>query len=96
MYYAWVRRKIIQGFGMENLEERDHLEDQGIDRRNILQAIFEKQNGWVWTLLVSLGKGQVVGSCENGHEHLGSTECRELLKYLRKYSLLKKYSAPWS
>jgi hypothetical protein len=37
-------------FWWENLRERDHLEDTGIDRRIILRQIFTKWNGgteWV-------------------------------------------------
>jgi len=36
----------------------------------------------------------VVGTCECGNEHSGSTKCGEL--QLRSGQLLKKDSAPWS
>jgi hypothetical protein len=38
----------------------------------------------------------VEGSCEHGKEPPGSIMCREVLKYVRGWRLLKKGSAPWS
>jgi hypothetical protein len=34
---------------LEDLKERDHLEDVGVDRRIILEWILGKQGGKVWT-----------------------------------------------
>jgi hypothetical protein len=34
--------KYMQNFGVENLKERDHLEDLGTDRRIILNQILKK------------------------------------------------------
>jgi len=42
------------------------------------------------------GYGQVVGACECGYEPSGFIKCREVLDWLRNYSLLKKDFAPWS
>jgi hypothetical protein len=40
---SWYRgEKWIQGFGGGSLMEREHLEDQGIEGRVILQRIFRK------------------------------------------------------
>jgi len=39
----------IQGFGGENLRERDHLGDSGVDGRIILRWIFRKWVVGVWT-----------------------------------------------
>jgi hypothetical protein len=38
----------------------------------------------------------VVGSCERGDKHSGSTKGGELFDYLSDYQLLKKDCAPWS
>ena len=37
------------GFGWENLIERDHLRDPGVDGRIILRWIFRKWDVGVWT-----------------------------------------------
>ena len=43
---------------MTNLRERNHLEDQGIDRMIILRLIFRKWGvGAAWTELIWLGIG---------------------------------------
>jgi hypothetical protein len=39
----------IQGFGGENLRERDNWEDQGVDGRIILRWISRKRDVGVWT-----------------------------------------------
>jgi len=40
---------VLIGFWWGNLRERDYLEDIGIDRRIILESIFEKLVGIIWT-----------------------------------------------
>ena len=49
------------GFWWEDLRERDHLEDPGIDRRMILKWIFKKLDGESWTVLTWLRVGTVGG-----------------------------------
>jgi hypothetical protein len=44
--------RCIQGFGGENLRERDHLEDTGIDGRIILGWIVRKWVRMEWTGLI--------------------------------------------
>jgi len=41
--------RCIQCFGGENLRERDHLEDPGVDWKIILRWIFRKWDVGVWT-----------------------------------------------
>jgi hypothetical protein len=36
-------------FWCENLRERDHLDDKGVDVRIILRCIFRKWDMWAWT-----------------------------------------------
>jgi hypothetical protein len=38
----------------------------------------------------------VVGSFEQGDECSGSTKCRDILDWLRKYKVLKKVCAAWN
>ena len=41
------------------------------------------------------GRGQVTGSCDHGHELMGSVTCRNFADKLSSYWLLK-HSAHWS
>jgi len=40
--HLWGRREVCTGFWWENLRERDHWGDQGVDGRIILRWIFSK------------------------------------------------------
>jgi hypothetical protein len=46
------RGDIYTGFWWENLRERDHLEDPGVDGRIILKWIFKKWDVGLWTGLI--------------------------------------------
>ena len=43
------RERCVQGFGGENLREKDHWGDQDVDGRIILRRIFRKWEGVVGT-----------------------------------------------
>jgi hypothetical protein len=67
------------GFWRENLRERDHWRDPGVDGRIILRRFFR-----TWVVGVRLdfagsGYRQVAGTCECGNEPSGSIKCREFL-----------------
>jgi hypothetical protein len=62
-------------FWWENLRERDHLGDSGVDGRIILRRIFRK-----WDVGYKLDRD---GICECGNELSGSIKCGEFLDWLR-------------
>jgi len=41
MWHGWETGNVLQGFGGETWEERDQLEDKGVDGRVILKWIFK-------------------------------------------------------
>jgi hypothetical protein len=43
------RGGVYVGFWWGKLREREHLEDQGVDRRIILRCVFRKWDVGVWT-----------------------------------------------
>jgi hypothetical protein len=45
------------GFWWEDLRERDHVKDLGVDRRIMLKCIFKKWDGEAWTGLIWLRIG---------------------------------------
>jgi len=57
-YVAHIgERKGVAGFWCENLRERDHLGDPGVDGRIILRRIFRKWDVEVWIGSSWLGIG---------------------------------------
>jgi len=44
-------------FWLENLEERDHSDDLGVNGRTILEWILRKEGGWMWTGFIWLRIG---------------------------------------
>jgi hypothetical protein len=49
-HVARMRREVYTGFWRDNLRERDHLGDPGIDGRIILKWILRKCDRGVWTI----------------------------------------------
>jgi hypothetical protein len=69
MYCVWVRGEAYTGFWWENLTERDHLGDPGIDGRIILRWIFRKWDVGAWTRLtwlrIGTGRLEIVNKVMN-------------------------------
>ena len=61
-------------------EEKNHLEDPGVDGGIILGRIFSKWDVGAWT---DLAQGHVAGTCECGNEHSGSIKCGGFLDQMR-------------
>jgi len=57
MQLIWGRQEVYTGFWWENLMERHHCEDPGLDEIIILRWIFRKWEERAWTGLVSLRLG---------------------------------------
>ena len=72
-------RKGAYRFWWENLRERDHLGDPGIDGRIILKLIFKKWCERLGLDASGLRKGQVASCCERGNEPLGYIKCEHFL-----------------
>ena len=55
----WGEERRVQGFRWENLRERDHLGDPGVDGRLILRWIFKKRDVGVWagSMWLRIGRG---------------------------------------
>ena len=49
MWHVWEGGEVLTRFWCENLRERDHLGDTGVDGRIILRWIFRKWDVGIWT-----------------------------------------------
>jgi hypothetical protein len=61
MWYVTEERRGTYVVLWEDLSERDHLEDLGVDGRIILKRIFKKQYVETWTGLIWLRLGTCDG-----------------------------------
>jgi hypothetical protein len=52
MWNVWERGEVYTGFWWGDTGERDHLKDQGVDRKIILKCRFKMWDGQTWTGLV--------------------------------------------
>jgi len=54
----WRTGEVRTGFWWENLRERDHLEDPGVDWIIILKLIYKQWDGaWIGMIWVRIGTG---------------------------------------
>jgi hypothetical protein len=65
-------------FRWENLRERDHWGDLGVDGSIILRRIFMKWDVGVWTGFIWL-RIETAGTCDCGNEPSDSIKCGEFL-----------------
>jgi hypothetical protein len=72
MWHAWQRGETCTGFWWESRKEKDHLEDQGVDRRMGSKWTLGRSVGGVWSGFTWLRIGTVGGLCECGDEPSGS------------------------
>jgi len=80
-------------FLSENLKERDHTEDPGIDGKIILEWVLRKYGARLDSS--ALWQGPVVGPCKHGNEPSGSLKGGEFF-WLAKWQLASQEdSAPW-
>jgi hypothetical protein len=66
-----------------DLNERDHLEDLGVDGMITLKLVVKKWAGEAWTALIWFRLEQFAGCCECGNEPSGFVKCGEFLDLLR-------------
>ena len=57
MWHEWGRADVSTRFWWEDMGERDHLEDTGVDGRIILKCIVMKLGGEAWTGFIWLRIG---------------------------------------
>jgi hypothetical protein len=72
MWHAWERGEMYTGFWWESPNEKENLEDKGVDGRMGSKWTLGRMVGGVWSGFMWLRIGILVGSCECGDEPSGS------------------------
>jgi hypothetical protein len=74
MWHAWERGEKCTGFWWESPKEKDHLQDQGVDRRLGSKRTLGRLAGerGYGVDAPGSGYGQLAGSCESSDESSGS------------------------
>jgi len=75
----WETSEIQGGFTWGGLNEREHFEDLGVDRREILKCIFKRWDVAAWVGLIWLMTGRDVGLFAIHIKIGGSIKCRKFL-----------------
>jgi len=71
--------RCIQGFGVGNRRESDHLEDPGVDERIILRWVFRKWDEGVDWIDLAQDRDRWRALANGGNEPSGSIKCGEFL-----------------
>jgi hypothetical protein len=77
----------------KKIKGRDHAGGPGIGERIKFELIFKKQGAEFELASSGPGYGEVAGSCEQGHEPLGSINSGEFPDRLKAYYFLMNKSA---
>jgi hypothetical protein len=59
---------VLTKYLLEELKEREQLEDSGVDSRIILNYILRKRSVEVWTRIIVLRWAPLVEFCQQGNE----------------------------
>jgi hypothetical protein len=88
-YGEGERCEVCTRIWWENLRERDHWIDPGVDGRIILMRIFRKWDVGLWTGLswLRIEKKQVAGTCECGNEPSDSIKWGNFLTSCKDWSV---------
>ena len=90
----WGIGEVHAEFWWGEVRERDHLEEQGVNRRVMLKCIFKNWDVEVMTGMFWLRLGRGGGCFECGNEPSGSIKCEEFVNLLRTSQILLENSAP--
>jgi hypothetical protein len=73
------KKKNAYKFLVQNLKERNHLEDLGVDGSMTLKYTLNKQDARFWTSFIWLRIGTNCGLFSHGNAPFSSIKCRELI-----------------